>query len=440
MNEDIELFVKSCSVCNKNKRANVKPRARLGQYHAGSPLERVHIDILGPFTESNRGNQYVLMIVDQFTKWLECFPLPLQSAELTAKAVVDGFISRFGCPLEIHMDQGRNFDGKLFSSVCELLEVTNTRTTPYCPCSNGQVERYNRTLLQLIRCFLKGNQKHWDDHLQQLAGAIRSTVNRSTGFTPNMMMLGREVMLPVDLMIASKDSEHLYPAEYVKKLKEVMNQVHTLAREKLVSYQNRQQRDYDLKLKVNTYEVGDLVYVLDTARKVGLSPKLQKVWKGPMLVEEAISSILFRVANRKKSFVLHHDRLKPCEEREIPLWLKRKRNALLNQLDNGEKNETDDFEEGDLERLFDCEYLPVRNEQALNENHFYIEQEDQEFQGNNGNNKRLSNSTDIVSQENQTMAVPETFESSDLEQIVPLPPTRSGRERRRPQHLQDYSL
>ena len=92
-------------------------------------MERVHIDILGPFTESNRGNQYVLMIVDQFTKWLECFPLPLQSAELTAKAVVDRFISRFGCPLEIHTDQGRNFDGKLFSSVCKLLEVTKTRTT-----------------------------------------------------------------------------------------------------------------------------------------------------------------------------------------------------------------------------------------------------------------------------------------------------------------------
>ena len=112
------------------------------------------------------------MIVDQFTKWLECFPLPLQITELTTKAVVDGFISRFGCLLEIHMDQGRNFDGKLFSSVCELLEITKKRTTPYCSCSNCQVECYIRTLLQLIRCFLKGNQKHWDDHLQQLAGAM----------------------------------------------------------------------------------------------------------------------------------------------------------------------------------------------------------------------------------------------------------------------------
>ena len=350
---------------------------------------------------------------------------------------MDGFISRFGCPLEIHTDQGRNFDGKLFSSVCELLEITKTRTTLYRPCSNGQVERYNRTLLQLIRCFLKGNQKHWDDHLQQLAGAVRSSVNRSTSFSPNMMMLGHKVMLPVDLMIAAKDPEHLYPAEYVKKLREIMNQVHTLAREKLVSYQKRQQWDYDLKLKVNIYEIGDLVYVLDTARKVGLSPKLQKVWKGPMLVVEAISSILFRVANRKKSFVLHHDRLNPCEDREIPLWLKRKRNAILNQLDNGEKNETDDFEEGDLERLFDGEYLPVTNEHALNDEHSYTEQEEHEFQENND---LLSDSTDILNQENQIIAVPETFGSSDLEQIVPLPPTRSGRERRRPQHLQDYSL
>ena len=94
MAKDVELFVKSCNVCNRNKKANTKAKAGLGQYHAGIPMERVHIDILGPFTPSNKGNQYVLMIVDQFTKWLECFPLPCQSAEETAKCVVNGFISR----------------------------------------------------------------------------------------------------------------------------------------------------------------------------------------------------------------------------------------------------------------------------------------------------------------------------------------------------------
>ena len=111
------------------------------------------------------------------------------------------------------MDQGKNFDGKLFTSVCNLLQIVKTRTTPYRPRSNGQVERYNRTILQLIRCFLRGNQQMWDEHLQQLAGAIRSTINRNIGFTPNLMMLGREVMLPIDLMIGGLEQKYDSTAE-----------------------------------------------------------------------------------------------------------------------------------------------------------------------------------------------------------------------------------
>ena len=253
MTRDIELFVKSCRLCNTNKKSSVKPRAGLGQYHAGSPMERVHIDILGPFTPSSSGNQYVLMIVDQFTKWLECFPLPQQSAEETAKCVVDGFVSRFGCPLEIHTDQGKNFDGKLFASVCELMQIPKTQTTPYRPCSNGQVERYNRTLLQIIRCFLSGNQQTWDKYLQQLAGAIRSTVNRSTGFTPNMMMLGREVFLPDSLQFGLEVPVAGSESEYVAKLRSILTKVHNLARESLATAQMHQKRDYDLRQKVNAY-------------------------------------------------------------------------------------------------------------------------------------------------------------------------------------------
>ena len=84
MSSDVELFVKTCKVCSKNKKATVKHKASLGMYHQCSPMERVHIDILGPFTPSAGGNQYFLMMVDQFTKWLECFPLPYQNAEETA--------------------------------------------------------------------------------------------------------------------------------------------------------------------------------------------------------------------------------------------------------------------------------------------------------------------------------------------------------------------
>ena len=409
MAKDIELFVKSCSLCNRNKKANVN--AALGQYHAGSLLERVHIDILGPFTPSTKGNQYVLMIVDQFTKWLECFPLPQQNAEETAKCVVDGFISRFGCPLEIHTDQGKNFDGKLFASVCEFLQITKPRTTPYRPCSNGQVEHYNRTLLQLIRCFLSGNQKSWDQHLQQLAGAICSTVNRSTGFTPNMMMLGREVLLPVDLMLGADEKQlNTNSAEYVDRLRKMLQKVHTLARETLLSTQMRQKRDYDLKLKIHSYEVGDLVYRLDTAKQVGFSPKLQQVWKGPLVVAEVISPVLFRIVDRKKSYILHHDRLKPCEDRDTPLWLRRRRNSLLSKTENGEiKDPVFDDDSINLDLLFeksDDLHEPESNDLAETLNEMFVLHD--------------SSVENIVG----------ARESQDV--------SRAGRKRKKPKHLDDY--
>ena len=140
MRADVETFVKSCRKCSINKEPHRKAKAKLETFHAGVPMECVHLDILGSFPKSHSGNVYILMLVDQFTKWLECYPLPDQNAEIIAKAMVEGFIARFECPLQIHMDQGRNFTGNLFTEVCQLLQIVKTRTTPYHPASNAQFE------------------------------------------------------------------------------------------------------------------------------------------------------------------------------------------------------------------------------------------------------------------------------------------------------------
>ncbi|XP_052231020.1 uncharacterized protein LOC127844660 [Dreissena polymorpha] len=86
-------------------------------------------------------------------------------------------------------DQGRNFDGKLFQAVCEALDIHKTRTTPYRPSANGQVERYNRTLMEAVRCYIGKNQITWDKSIQQIAGALRASVNKSIDFTANVLML-----------------------------------------------------------------------------------------------------------------------------------------------------------------------------------------------------------------------------------------------------------
>ena len=111
-------------------------------------MERLHVDILGPFNRSKKNNAYILVMVDKFTKWVELSALLAQTAELTAKAFFNHFVKTFGCPLEIQSDQGGSFQGELFQSFCKLLEISKTRTTPYHPSENGQCEVFNKVILQ----------------------------------------------------------------------------------------------------------------------------------------------------------------------------------------------------------------------------------------------------------------------------------------------------
>ena len=79
----------------------------------------------------------MLVVVDQSSKWVECNALSDQTAERVAKTLVSEFIRRIGCPLELHSDQGRNFESQMFKEVCDILKIVKTKTTPYHPSSNG---------------------------------------------------------------------------------------------------------------------------------------------------------------------------------------------------------------------------------------------------------------------------------------------------------------
>ena len=205
---DVALYVRTCAVCSKNKKPRIKARAGQTSYHAGVPMERVHLDILGPLVQSDAGNRYVLMMVDQFTKWVECIPLPDQTAERLAEAAPSNSV----------------------------------------PCS---VERYNRTLLQAIRCLLPERQSSWDARM-----ALRAGVNRTTGFSPNLMMLGREVLSPLELVtgVSAENLHEQEPAQYVRELLQRMKSVHDEARRHVGLVQRAQKKTYDLHLYERSYE------------------------------------------------------------------------------------------------------------------------------------------------------------------------------------------
>ena len=156
---------------------------------------------------TTKRNQYVLVIVDCFSRWTEACPLDNKTALAVADAFFQLIICRFGMPAVIHYDQGREFENHLMQELCLLLGSHKTRTTPYHPASTGLVEIFNRTLLMLLAMFAGEHQDYWDDLLPAVMMAYRSSVHESTGFSTYQLMFGEECTIPTDVGLPHRDQD-----------------------------------------------------------------------------------------------------------------------------------------------------------------------------------------------------------------------------------------
>ena len=302
--------------------------AGMKTFQVGEPAERLCIDIVGPFQETDLGNKYCLVITDCFTKFVEIYPMKNQEAETVAAVVVREYVSRYGAPREIHTDQGRQFESALFQEMCELLGISKTRTTSFHPQSDGQAERNIKTLVKML-AIAADQRGDWDQHLPFISMAYRATPQDSSGFSPNYLMFGRELSMPVDLMFPlSQDVPQSCP-EYVAKLREKLHFAYELCRNTLRKSTERQKRLYNERVFGQPIKTGDIVWVMNKERKKGKTPKLQPKWKGPCLVTKAFNDVVVEVHVKPRKCVNYHvDLLKPCVVRKLPPWIKRLKKKL----------------------------------------------------------------------------------------------------------------
>ena len=331
--EDVNLWVSRCDIFGANKPPAHKPRALLGSMPVGAPLDRLSTDLLGPFVRTPRGNRYILVVTDHFTKWVEIVAIPDQSAETTARTILNEVIARFGSPISIHSDLGSNYESRIFRELCDLLEIKKSRTSVRNPKGNGQTERFNKTLVQMIRAYLTEEQNEWDLNLGCLAAAYRATPNESSKMTPNLLMLGKQVRLPAELAFGSStmtnESVSSY-GEYVEKLKANMQRAHELCRKYLRDSAKRQTDIYDHRQLLYKYSKGDLVWFLQATRKETVCPKMQMPYAGPFLVTERLSNqnCLLQFAKDGNSKDIHHDKLKPYLGNSPPKWIVKAKESL----------------------------------------------------------------------------------------------------------------
>ena len=311
---DVRKWCRECVDCGSRKDPRRAPLAPLVQSAPSRPYERIALDVLGPLPETLSKNKYVLVIGDYFSKWTEAFAIPNQEAPTVARVLAEQWVCRYGTARSIHSDQGRNFESNVFKELCALLDINKTRTSPYHPQSDGLIERFNRSLLAMLSLFVDNNQTNWDTLLPYVMMAYRSSVHASTGFTPYKVLFGREIVLPVDLMLGvGPQCQFNTVSDYVARTAETLSTVVEAVKRHQAKASGQQKAAYDFRANFQYYSVGERVWVRNKARTRGLCPKLQRRYKGPYKVLERVTDVLYRLALEEggPDVVIHYNRLKP---------------------------------------------------------------------------------------------------------------------------------
>ena len=154
------------------------------------------------------------------------------------------FICRFGVPRQLHSDQGTNFESKVFAEVCRLFDIEKTCTTLLHPQSDGQVERFNRTLIEMLRGKIQQDQTDWD-----------------------LQLLGRDLKVPLDVITERQLDASSLRTDYAQVVQQRLASAHDLARRHLNKAAVRQKRNYDERLSGRSFVIGDSVWLHNFRRK-----------------------------------------------------------------------------------------------------------------------------------------------------------------------------
>lgn len=303
MRQDIINFVKTCESCQRYKLDRNKTRQpMLITDTPKRPFEKIQMDIVGPLPITENGNRYLLTIQDNFSKFSDAIPLESTDAIQVALAFATNFISKHGCPNEIHTDQGRNFMSNLFAALCKIFKIKQLKSTAYHPESLGSLERAHHVFIEYLKHYCQKND--WDSYIPYCIFFYKTAVNSSTNFTPFRLVYGREAVIP------SEFANEKVPETFNKYLDNLFSRLtytQSQARQNLENAKNRCKYYYDRHLNPRVFNRTDLVYFYKDAKNSKFDPH----WAGPYEVARVFNDLNVEIKTKgTKTKIVHANKLR----------------------------------------------------------------------------------------------------------------------------------
>lgn len=306
MRRFIKKYVSACMNCAYNK----KPVGKESGYLHPIPkpdkiFHTLHLDHLGPFIRSKRGNIYILGIIDSFSKFIFVKAVRNTKSSTTVKVLEDIFAT-IGNPKVLISDQGTSFTSAEFKNFTNLIGTKHILNAVATPRANGQIERYNRTILSSLASMNHNlHEADWDLNLPKLQWSLNNTINRGIGKAPAEVVFGhRTTNSPQGIIATSCDQEREDIRQDVKD---------TIKRQQTIM----KQRFDKNRLPTKHFKEDELVMIPNYTQEKGKSNKLVQKFKGPFKITAVLDNDRYEVSSieghaiRKYKNIFPADHLKP---------------------------------------------------------------------------------------------------------------------------------